>query len=75
MRICMNETQQFNLYRHLTIQALKALTEYLIRMTKDEINESKDYYFKHFESIYKYVVKAEQSKLPLEESIELLIFL
>lgn len=65
----MNETQKFNLYRHLTIQALKALMEYLIRMTKDERNVNKDYYFKHFEKIYKYVVKAEQSKLPFKISL------
>lgn len=71
MRICMNETQKFNLDRHLTIQALKALMEYFIRMTKDERNVSKDYYFKYFERIYKYILKAEQSKLTLEESIQL----
>ena len=67
----MNEIQKFNLHRHLIIQALKALMEYLIRMSKDERSVSKDYYFKHFEKIYKYMLKAEQSKLSPKESIAL----
>lgn len=71
MRICMNETQKFNLYRHLTIQTLKALMEHFIRMSKDERSVSKDYYFEHFEKIYEYMLKAEQSKLSPQESIAL----
>lgn len=74
----MNETQKFNLHRHLIIQALKALVEYHIRMLKDERSVNKDYYFEHFkdyfeyfEEIYKYILKAEQSKLSPEESIAL----
>lgn len=67
----MNETQKFNLLRHLIIQALKALMEYLIRISKDERSVNKDYYFKHFEKIYKYMLKAEQSKLSPQESIAL----
>lgn len=67
----MNEIQKFNLHRHLIIQALKALMENLIRMLKDERSVSKDYYFKHFEEIYKYMLKAEQSKLSPQESIDL----
>ena len=67
----MNEIQKFNLHRHLIIQALKALMEYLIRMSKDERNVSKDYYFKYVEMIYKYILKAEQSKLSPQESIAL----
>ena len=71
MRICMNETQKFNLHRHLTIQTLKALMEHFIRMSKDERSVSKDYYFEHFEKIYEYMLKAEQSKLSPQESIAL----
>lgn len=67
----MNETQKFNLHRHLIIQALKALVEYNIRLLKDERSVNKDYYFKYFEEIYKYMLKAEQSKLSPEESIAL----
>lgn len=67
----MNETQKFNLHRHLIIQALKALVEHLIRILKDERSVNKDYYFIYFEKIYKYMLKAEQSKLSPEESITL----
>ena len=67
----MNETQKFNLHRHLIIQALKALMEYVIRMSKDERSVNKDYYFKYFEKIYKCILKAEQSKLSPHESIAL----
>ena len=66
----MNEIQKFNLHRHLIIQALKALMEYLIRMSKDERSVSKDYYFEHFEKIYEYMLKADydRSALMFEDS-------
>ena len=44
---------------------------YFIRMSKDRRNVSKNFYFKHFEQIYKYMMKAEQSKLSPQESIAL----
>ena len=40
-------------------------------MSKDVRSVNKNYYFKHFEKIYKYMLKAEQSKLSPQESIAL----
>ena len=67
----MNETQKFNLHRHLIIQVLKALMKFLLKVLQNETNREKEYYIKQCQRIFKYMLKAEQSKLKPNESIGL----
>ena len=67
----MNETQKFNLHRYLIIQALKALMEFLLQVLQNETNGEKEYCIEQCQRIFKYILKAEQARLELNESVEL----
>lgn len=67
----MNETQKFNLHRHLIIQTLKVLMKFLLKVLQNETNGEKEYYIEQCQRIFNYMLKAEQSKLEPKENIGL----